>query len=32
MGSRPHHLNPEALKSIDLPLSWSQQRELLDYR
>lgn len=31
-GRQPHHLNLEALKSIDLPLSWSQQREMLRFR
>ncbi len=30
-GRQPHHLNLEALKSIELPLSWSRQRELLRF-
>ncbi|HSF12105.1 MAG TPA: hypothetical protein VLA50_03965, partial [Erythrobacter sp.] len=31
-GRQPHHLNLETLKSIELPLCWSQQRELLRFR
>jgi site-specific DNA recombinase len=31
-GRQPHHLNLETLKSTDLPLSWSQQREMLRCR
>jgi site-specific DNA recombinase len=31
-GRQPHHLNLEALKSIDLPLSWPKQRDLLQFR
>lgn len=31
-GRQPHHLNLEALKSIELPLSWPKQRELLRFR
>lgn len=31
-GRQPHHLNLEALKSIELPLSWSQQRDVLRFR
>jgi site-specific DNA recombinase len=31
-GRQPQHLNLEALKSIELPLSWPKQRELLRFR
>lgn len=31
-GRQPRHFNLETLKSIELPLSWSQQRELLRFR
>ncbi|OYU74880.1 MAG: hypothetical protein CFE32_16340 [Alphaproteobacteria bacterium PA3] len=31
-GRQPHHLNLEALKNLELPLSWSQQREVLRFR
>ena len=31
-GRQPHHLNLETFKSIELPLSWLRQRELLGTR
>lgn len=31
-GRQPHHLNLETLKSIELPLRWSRQREVLGFR
>ena len=31
-GRQSYHLNLEALKSIELPLSWSRQREILQFR
>jgi len=31
-GRLPHRLNLEAIKKIDLPLSWSRQREVLGFR
>lgn len=31
-GRQPQHLNLEALKSIELPLSWPKQRDLLRFR
>lgn len=31
-GRQPHHLHLETLKSIELPLNWSRQRELLRFR
>lgn len=31
-GRQPHHLNLETIKNTPLPLSWSQQREMLQFR
>lgn len=31
-GRQPHHLNLETFKSIEMPLGWSQQREMLRFR
>ncbi|MEQ5787434.1 hypothetical protein J3454_05955 [Erythrobacter sp. NFXS35] len=31
-GRQPQHLNLETIKNIELPLSWSQQCELLRFR
>jgi hypothetical protein len=31
-GRQPHHLNLETIKNTPLPLSWSQQREMLRFR